>query len=320
MHEDGIVNLLNAAHRPLSIGEVRQALARDLGHRVPYETTKRDLLTLAAKGLIECKSIGTGKRVSWIFWSRRWDQRPGRDSAGPDPFDVPIAERDSMSPEEVASLYDRLVGDHADLVRGHLGRGSRYVVLCDGNVVDASSREPSDEDIKALERELGKVCYVLTEDLIEESPWAPLGEGDYYPSIGLFIGGLEWEEGEVFGQGLEMIADLDTGNPDVAALSNEDLSVVQRTGRPIVRRAFHLGRHYDYCLRRVRIGIRDAVGATRCMEKACRGVFSWGDAERNPFLLANPKRKGLVGRDLLLSMSLSLELSGRRRSSRVLLE
>jgi hypothetical protein len=51
-----------------------------------------------------------------------------------------------------------------------LGEGSRCIVLCDGKVVYASNREPSDKEVRNMEKNLGKVCYVLTEDPIEEWP------------------------------------------------------------------------------------------------------------------------------------------------------
>ena len=69
MYEDHILSILGDAQRPLSIAEVREALMRELGTNVSYETTKRDLLTLYARGLIRSKSVGRGKRVTWVFWS-----------------------------------------------------------------------------------------------------------------------------------------------------------------------------------------------------------------------------------------------------------
>ena len=108
-----------------------------------------------------------------------------------------------MTPEELTALYDSLLEEHGSLIRESMGKGSRYVVLCDGRVVYASGREPSDEEIRGMEKNLGKACYVLTEDPIEESRWSPIGDGDYYPTIDAFIGGAEWDEEGAFHQGLK---------------------------------------------------------------------------------------------------------------------
>jgi hypothetical protein len=40
----------------------------------------------------------------------------------------------------------------------------------------------------------------------------------------------------------------------------------------------------------------------------------------NPFLLANPKRKGFVGRDLMLAFPLNIQLSGKNKESKILIE
>lgn len=320
MYEDSILEEFQEAGGPLSIADVKGAVERRVEGGVSYETVKKDLLTLSAKGLINCKSLGGGKRVSWVFWHRDRVSQPMDSRKEVNPFGITISERDSMSPEEVGSLYDDLIRDYGNLIQASFCKGSRFAVLCDGKVVGTTSHEPSDEDVRDLERRLGKVCYVLTKDLIEESPWSNLGNGDYYPTIQVFVGGAQWKEEEVFDRGLQMVSDFDTGNPDVAAFNNEDLNLVQPTGTPIVRRAFHLSRHYDYRLAKVRIGVRDASGRNRCIQKMCRGVFSWAEPDRNPFLLANPVRKALLGRDLMLAMPLIIMLSGRDRSSRVFIE
>ncbi len=211
MYEDIVVKILEAAKRPLSISEVREALAKQLGGRVAYETAKKDLLTLSAKGLIHSKSIGRGKRVTWVFWAAGGDKTKAQTPAEKfDPFDVSIEERDSMSPEEVTILYDNLVERYGDLIKDYMGKGSRYIVLCNGKIVLTSSREPSDEEVRDLEKKLGKVCYILTKDPIEESSWSPIGNGDYYPTIEAFVGNAEWEEETVFARRLQITSDFDT--------------------------------------------------------------------------------------------------------------
>jgi len=322
MHEDHILKTLEAAQRPLSIAEVKEAIAENLRNKVSYETTKKDLITLSAKGLIHSKCIGKGKRVTWIFWALKKEDQPKAQAPAKrvEPFKVSIAERDLMTTKELTALYDRLVGEHGRLVGDHLGRGSRYIVLCDGKVVHRSNHEPSDEEIRNLERNLGKVCYALTEDPIEESRWSPIRNGDYHPTIEVFIGSSQWKEEEAFHRGPQITPDSDTGNPDIAAFSDEDLNLIQPIRTHVMRRAFHFGKHYDYHLATLKICIKDAKSATRCIQKTCRSVLSWTEPERNPFLLANPTRKGFVGRDLMLTFPLNIQLSGKNKQSKVLIE
>lgn len=317
MYEDHILNTLQAAQKPLSIAEVRETLARKLRGEVSYGTTKKDLITLSAKGLIHSKAIGKGKRVTWIFWVATQGQPPAKIA---EPFNISITQRDSMTPKELITLYDRVIEEHADLVKDQLGRGSRYIVLCDRRVLHASNHEPSDEEIRNLEKKLGKVCYVLTDDPIEESHWSPIRNGDYYPTIEVIIGNALWKEEEVFQRGLKIASDFDTGNPDIAAFNNEDLNLIQPAGTRFMRRAFHLGKTYDYYLSTLRIGVKDAKNVKRCVQKVCRRLLLWAETERNPFLLANPARKGFVGRDLMLAFPLSILLSGKNKQSKVLIE
>jgi hypothetical protein len=322
MYEEHILSILEDVQKPLSIAEVREALMRKLGTNVSYETTKRDLLTLSAKGLIHSKSVGRGKRITWVFWPLEGGGRRKASAQGKvvEPFEVSATDRGSMTPGELTALYDSLLEEHGRLIRESLGKGSRYIVLCDGKVVYASNREPSDEEVRNLEKNTGKVCYVLTEDPIEESRWSPIRDGDYYPTIDLFIGGAQWVEEEVFRRGLKITSDFDTGNPDVAAFNNEDVNTIQPTATCVMRRALHLGKYYDYYLTTLRIGVEDAKGLKRCITKPCRSVLSWTKPERNPLLLANPSRRGFVSRDIMLTFPLNIQLSGKNKQSKVLVE
>jgi len=320
MYEDAILKLLSVSKNPLSISEVKEFLAQRFGKKVAYGTVKRDLMSLAAKGEIHSKSIGGGRRGSWIFWLPKAAmleaQRPPRLV---DPFDIPLAERDSMNPRQLSELYDRVLEEYGSVVKQRLKEDSRFLALCDGRVVFSSDREISDEEVRELERKYGKVCYVVTEDLIEESPWMPLGDEDYYPTIEVFLGKTDWETDAVFERGLRVVADFDTGNPDIAAFSDEELVPLKTMEPRIMRRAIHLGKYYDYSLLKVKIGIYDASGKKRCIERTCRSVSFWREVERNPFLLANPNRNGFIGRDLLLRFPFNILLSGKMKSSTVYL-
>jgi len=320
VHEDDILGMLDINNKPLSITEIRDMLSRKLGRSVPYETARRDLLTLAANGLIGCKSIGKGKRVTWVFWSGGTPSTETRSRANAhDPFSVSVARRDRMNPQEQAALYDAVVDRCQELIQAKL-QSSRYLVLCDGRIVKTADLEPTDEEVKHLEQRLGKVCYVLTQDRIEESRWGPIRDGDYYPTIDVFLADKEWSDDEVFQRGVHLVSDFDTGNPDVAAFNKDHVDLVEVRQVPLVRRAFHLGKHYDYLTASLKIGIKDVAGNVRCIQKTCRAVFPWVNSNKNPFLLANPKREAFLGRDVMLSFPFGIHLSGRHRRSTVTLE
>jgi len=320
MYEDAILKLLSASKNPLSVSEVKESLAQRFGKKVSYETVKRDLMSLAAKGEIHSKSIGGGRRGSWIFWLPKAVML---EAQGPshlvDPFDISPEERDSMNPRQLSELYDRVLGECRSVVKRHLKGDSRFIALCGGRIVCSLDHEISDEEVRELERKYSKVCYVITEDLIEETPWIPLGDEDYYPAIEVFLGKTDWETDAVFERGIRVIADFDTGNPDIAAFSDEELASLKTLEPRIMRRAIHLGRYYDYYLLKVKMGICDASGKKRCIERTCRSVLFWREVNRNPFLLANPNRNGFIGRDLLTRFPFNVLLSGKMRNSRVYL-
>jgi len=317
MHEAILIRLLTSLRRPASIGEVRDILARQLGKRVSYETVKRDLMALAARGEIQSKSIGSGRRVSWIFWAGETLTEPVA-LQETDPFQIPVTDRDAMDPKELSRLYDRLLAKYQTMIKEALRSRARFLVLCDRKIVYSSESEIPDEAVSSLEREYGKTCYVVTEDMIEEAAWSRVDD-DYYPAVSIFLGSASWTDDMVFEHGLRVLADFDTGNPDVAAFDQEDLIELKLEPPRFLRRAIHLGRYYDYYSVPLKIGIRDMNARRRCMVKACRSVMWWRQPEMNPFLLANPGRQGFVGRDLLLEFPCSILLAGKEKSSKTYL-
>jgi len=203
MHEDAILGILETSDEPLSITKIRELLSKGLKRNVPHETVRKDLLKLSAKGLISCASIEKGNRTTRVFWSDAEPRRPSETLTEPDdPFDVSLANRDRMNPEELASLYDAVVDRCQDIIWAKLRRGSRYLILCEGKIVKTADREPSDEDVRRLERRFGKVCYVLTQDRIEESRWGLLGSSDYCQTIEAFgRQRMEWNPRETLSGG-----------------------------------------------------------------------------------------------------------------------
>ena len=122
---------------------------------------------------------------------------------------------------------------------------------------------------------------------------------------------------KVFSRGLRTVADFDTGNPDIAAFNSQELTFLRPAEAFEVRRALHLGLFYDYYLRSTKVGLRDVYDKRKCVLKNCRCVLFWGQVERNPFLLANPNRKGFVGRDLMMRFPFEVKFSPLTKTSSV---
>lgn len=314
MHEAIILETLSSLRRPVSIGEVREILASALKKRIPYETVKRDLMALAARGEIHSKSMGKGRRISWVFWAS--ERSAGQVAVHePDPFELSLTERDALESEQLSRLYDILLTKYGGLIKERLRAGSRFLVLCNGGVVHSSDHEVSDEVLSNLERRYGKPCYAVTEDIVEEASWSALDD-DSYPTVQVFIGLTDWQDEQVFESGLRFVADFDTGNPDLAAFGQEYLTGLKPSPMGALRRGIHLGRYYDYHVLEAKICMQDVNGRRRCAAKLCRSVMWWQRHEKNPFLLANPNRKAFVGRDLMMKFPFDILLSGKEKTSR----
>jgi len=188
VYEPIVIRALTSLRRPASIGEVRDIVAKQLRKRVAYETVKRDLMALAARGQIQSKSIGSGRRVSWIFWAAETPTEPLAFQET-DPFEIPLADRNAMDPKELSKLYDRLLAKYETTIKEALSSSARFLVLCDRKVVYSSDNEISDDVVSSLERRYGKTCYVVTEDTIEEAAWSPVDD-DYYPTVSIFLGSV----------------------------------------------------------------------------------------------------------------------------------
>jgi len=299
---------------------------RERGRSIPYTTVKAALMRMAAQGTIESRKVGQGRRGSWLF---RGKAKPIESSTSQlsnvqlihaDPFAITPEQRDRLTADEVIFLYDLLYERYGGLIKSALDQGARYVVLCDGNVVSRYSDAygPTDEELKLLERKHGKACYVVGADVIEEAAWSQLPRADYYPTLPILLGLSDWSDKQVFEQGFMMNADFDTGNPDVAAFSLDDLTKigVQPPRPDELRSDIHLTRPFYYAWRTLKIGAKDQR-AGRSISKACKCLVRWTDVRVNPFLLANPQRTGFVGRDVMLRFPLMIILDAAKRTTRI---
>ena len=301
---------------------------RGRNRSIPYATAKAALMRMAAQGLIESRKVGSGRRGSWLFRGKSRSIQPAplqpldAQLMHQDPFTITPEQRDRLTAEEVMSLYDVIHRRYGSLVKSALDQGARYIVLCDGNVVltrnDAYG--PSDEELRLLERKYGRACYVIGADVVEEAAWSPLPQGDYYPTLPIHLGLSDWSDQQVFKRGLTMDSDFDTGNPDVSAFSVEDLAKIGvKPPRPDeIRSDIHLNRPFYYAWRNLKVGAKDQK-TRRSISKPCKCLLRWRDVGTNPFLLANPRRVGFVGRDIMLLLPLMVTLDAAERTTRITL-
>jgi hypothetical protein len=231
-----------------------------------------------------------------------------------DPFDILPEEKDSLDDEKNVALYDLVSKKYGPMIRREFRKGVPFLVLCDRKVILRTAKEPSDEEIRELEKKHGRACYIIGQDFIEEVDWSFLPCNDYYPTIELTLGSTNWTEDDVFKKGLKVVADFDTGNQGIAVFSRQNLSFSEQAKHKL-RRKTHLNRPYHYELTSMKIGLKDVHGKTRCIVKECYGVLYWNQRDKNPFIIQNPNRKALVGRDLMMNFPFELTLSPQNKKS-----
>lgn len=315
--ENRLQEIVSRARDWLDINSILNALGKE-ERPAKYGTIKAALLRMAAEGKILSRKVGSTRRGSWLFMSAT-KGRAEELVAVTDPFRLAPDEKDRLTITEIVRLYDILQKNHLDLIRRSFERtGARYIVLCDGKLLSSSDQPtgPSQDEIRSLERATGKACYVIGADVIEEAPWSKLGGNDFYPTLPIHVGPDAWNDRKLFDEGIKIISDFDTGNPDVAAF---DVEALEKVGVPSpvpseVRSDLHLGSWFYYAWRELRVGVEEGPDR-RSILKMCKCVIDWSKRESNPLLLANPERTGFVGRDLLLGFPLIVSLNGSKKST-----
>lgn len=237
----------------------------------------------------------------------------------PDPFALSLEEYRALGPEREWALTQELFRRYGRWLEQQFRKSdAALLAVCDHEIVYTSSDRYDfhvDEVMERVQRERKKPCFVVTHPVhVEEtSPWSDLGQGDFYPTVQLYLGTRDWSEAEVFQRGVQMNSDFDTGNPALAVFDEAVCFRLSGERRPI-RQDLHLGRPYRYRPRLMKLGIRDGH-IQRVIERVVEGVEGWDDPTRNPFKLANPRREGFVGRDLMLQALFRITLDPRRRES-----
>lgn len=87
----------------------------------------------------------------------------------------------------------------------------------------------------------------------------------------------------------------------------------QPTNRALA--GYHLGRRYECYVLPVQIAIIDEAGQMKSKVLPVVCVRNW---QQSALCLVNPFRKALVDRNLLLELSLHIELDGANRATKIL--
>jgi len=236
------------------------------------------------------------------------------------PFDIPLTDFKKLSFGDYIFLSEKAYRLCREEIRKFFKDSSlHHVVVCNSKVIHSSSNllGIERETVENLMNEMGMPCYVFSrEDIVEEARWIKLNE-DYYPTIKIILGDNRWEDEEVTRRGRKVISDFDTGNPYYTILSEESgENIIAPASSYETHRGTHLGRPYWFFLREVKICIEDANSKFKCESMRARFVLFW---DESPLLLANPGRKGFVGRNIMFSLNFKITLNPEDCTSEVVL-
>jgi hypothetical protein len=166
-----------------------------------------------------------------------------------------------------------------------------------------------------LAKKYNKACYVFsTSEMVEESAWTPINEDDDYPTIGIYCGAVDSEESEIVKNFPVINADFDTGNPVYKVFDANQLPESVASFLPPLRHDTHLGRHYPYYQKTVKLCVEDSEGKIHSVVRDIRLVKDWTGSA---LLQVSPNRVGFVGRDLVRDLKIKVELDPVRKTTQI---
>jgi len=184
-----------------------------------------------------------------------------------------------------------------------LRRGWVWGAVCGRRVVTGSknlSTFPGLEEKRAIARRYGKVPFIYTRPVVSE-------EGslnvylDHYPRLMLDVAGSE------------ALADLDTGTNQTLVsdeVTEPDVVSVPERGR-------HLGKPYSYSVNRRMVKVRSSKVGGGSIGPLAMPVAIVADWRRSPWIILNPTRQALVGRDLFATARVDLRILSQGQRGRV---
>jgi hypothetical protein len=243
-----------------------------------------------------------------------WELIPSKD-----PFNLSFAEFQILSLNESEELIKIVFELCKDLINDAWTNGYRQIIICDKKIIFRTElNEPiSAKKVEELAKKQNKACYVFSApDTVEESVWAPVENGDAYPTIKLYLGPEQATEKGIVNNITPVCPDFDTGNPDYKIFDANILHQELQKFNPFeLRVGTHLGCTYSYYLKEAKICIKDIEGNLNSHVCPIRLVRDWAGCA---VLQASPKRTGYVGRDLLRALKVRLKIDFLANSTKIL--
>lgn len=228
----------------------------------------------------------------------------------------------TRSTDELQELQDFAYEKYRDWIYEEMAkRRARWMIVCGGVILNWSSKlndYPSDEKLDDAGKRTGFAPFVfIANPIIEESHWTAIPDGDFYPSIPITVGAPNWNPQSMSENGFSVICDFDSGANNILFDYNPLLVQTIITNRPTktAQTGYHLGREYKFYFLPLQIAARDETGKTTSKIVKALCVRNW---QQSPLCIVNPFRKALVGRNLLLELSLRIELDGANCATRIL--
>jgi len=259
---------------------------------------------------------------------RQWLDRSLETPAGKNPFEMPFEEYDKLSEVEQDEISWQAFSSKKPWIDEQLHKYRAEWIVVIGGKVEAFSSTLEDVPMKNEIRKMGMETRLvpflfIREPRIEESAseltahsqWAELDDEDFYPTLEIFIGPVDDDKQQLPSTGVRLAADLDTGSPSiiVRGIDIEQLGLRLKDYKNTW--ASHLGKRYRYVTPKVQIAIQSESRGLKSGAFHLRAVHDWSTG---PFVLINPNRAALVGRNLLLQLGLDVLLKGTERKTIVM--
>ncbi len=196
-------------------------------------------------------------------------------------------------------------------------RQAEWMIVVGGKIIETGQTlddYPSRDKLYKIGRQFDRVPFVFVANpVIEESSWAALPKNDFYPGLSITVEADGFQSAQ---NRLALQADFDTGSLnmffDYDNLVEEH--VIDEQPNEETQEGLHLSRKYHFHILTAKISIDDETGKTLSGNFSALCVHDW---QQSPLCIANPSRKALVGRRLLLRLPIRIELNGQNRSTKI---
>ena len=234
-----------------------------------------------------------------------------------DPFDIPARYAGEIDPSQWARVFDIIRAKYGRLIADAFqDEDARALLLCDRQVIQTarSPDEFDDRQMRQIQGERDRLCFIFgREEFIEECPWSAVAPDDAYPTLRVWLAPESTQPHELRRVGLDVIADFDTGNPRHGPFAIDDgIRQGAALSAGFLGRGSHLGRPYGYTRMPMTVGVEGENQSLGTGTAVVRFVRDWANS---PFVVANPRRRAFVGREIMFGLRLRICLDPVARST-----